>query len=60
MTLHSQIINMSLEETNEELSFIDIITNKYGNYVIQAAFDKSNPDQRLMILRKIKLTLYKV
>lgn len=34
LNLHSKLINISLETHNQELSFSDILTNKYGNYVI--------------------------
>jgi len=43
MEIHSELINLDLYKNDDKLSFSDILTNNYGNYVIQSAFDKSNP-----------------
>jgi hypothetical protein len=37
--------------------FSDALTNKFGNYVIQRAFEKSNQAQRYRILVNIKYTI---
>lgn len=34
MKLHSELINLDLEQKDDKLSFSDILTNNYGNYII--------------------------
>jgi len=34
MKLHSELINLDLEQKDDKLSFNDILTNNYGNYII--------------------------
>ena len=40
--------------------FNNLLTNKFGNYIVQTAFQKGDESQRIKILRNIKLTLQAV
>ena len=40
--------------------FNNLLTNKFGNYIVQTAFQKGDESQRIKILKNIKLTLQAV
>lgn len=41
----------------QEVYFNDLLTNKFGNYVVQTLYQKSNQNQRKVILQNIKKTM---
>jgi len=43
--------------STDVIFFSDALTNKFGNYVIQRAYEKSTQEQKSKILQNIKLTL---
>jgi len=51
-----RVINLpaTRSQNDGKVYFQDVVTNNFGNYIIQRAFDKSNARQKALLVEKIK------
>ena len=55
----NRVVNLPTQRTqnDQRIYFSDVATNRFGNYVIQRAFEQSNVKQKNVIVEKIKQIL---